>query len=29
MNCSKCKKIKAVVVYKNKKYCNWYCAKNS
>jgi len=21
--------MKAVVVYKNKHYCNWYCAKNS
>jgi len=28
MNCVKCKKIKAVVMYKNKKYCTWYCAKN-
>jgi len=21
--------MKAVIVYKNKHYCNWYCAKNS
>ena len=27
MNCDKCKKIKAVVKYKNGKYCTWYCAK--
>ena len=29
LNCDKCKKIKAVVEYKNKKYCTWYCAKKS
>ena len=23
----KCKKLKAVVKYKNGKYCTWYCAK--
>ena len=27
MNCDKCKKIKAVVKYKNGNYCTWYCAK--
>ena len=27
MNCDKCKKIKAVVKYKDGKYCTWYCAK--
>ena len=27
MSCNKCKKVKAVVNYKNKKYCTWYCAK--
>jgi len=27
MNCDKCKKIKAVVKYKNGKYCTWYCEK--
>ena len=29
MSCDKCKKVKAVVNYKNKKYCTWYCAKKS
>ena len=27
MNCDKCKKIKAIVKYKDGKYCTWYCAK--
>ena len=27
MNCDKCKKLKAVVKYKNGNYCTWYCAK--
>ena len=26
MSCTKCDK-KAYVEYKNKQYCNWYCAK--
>ena len=26
MSCEKCDK-KAYVEYKNKNYCNWYCAK--
>ena len=25
--CDKCNKQKACVDYKDKKYCNWYCAK--
>ena len=25
--CDKCNKHKAYVEYKDKKYCNWYCAK--
>ena len=25
--CDKCNKHKACVEYKDKKYCNWYCAK--
>ena len=29
MSCNKCKKVKAVVNYKNKKYCTWYCAKKT
>ena len=29
MSCDKCKKVKAIVNYKNKKYCTWYCAKKS
>jgi len=27
MKCDKCKKLKAVVKYKNGNYCTWYCAK--
>ena len=25
--CSKCGKIPAKIVYKDKEYCTWYCAK--
>ena len=27
MSCDKCNKPNPPVDYKNKKYCNWYCAK--
>ena len=27
MNCDKCNKPNPPVEYKDKKYCNWYCAK--
>ncbi len=27
MNCDKCSKPNPPVNYKNKNYCNWYCAK--
>jgi len=27
MSCNKCKKVKAVIEYKDGKYCTWYCAK--
>lgn len=27
MNCDKCNKPNPPVNYKNKNYCNWYCAK--
>ena len=27
MNCDKCNKPNPNVNYKNKNYCNWYCAK--
>ena len=27
MNCDKCSKPNPPVDYKDKKYCNWYCAK--
>ncbi len=27
MSCNKCKKVKAVIKYKDGKYCTWYCAK--
>ena len=29
MKCSKCKKIKATIVYNDKQYCTWYCAKKN
>jgi len=27
MNCQKCEKHSSTITYKNKNYCNWYCAK--
>ena len=27
MTCNKCKKVKAVIQYKDGKYCTWYWAK--
>ena len=27
MSCNKCNKPNPPVEYKDKKYCNWYCAK--
>ena len=27
MNCDKCQKPNPPVKYKDKQYCNWYCAK--
>jgi hypothetical protein len=27
MSCDKCQKPNPPVEYKDKKYCNWYCAK--